>query len=223
MQKGIYLTAALGLTMASAHAATIIQSHEDTYIRSSIQYSASNFNSDAFMVANDQELTGGTVRMAVFSFDLSTHIGSITSAKLELTDNTGNNNASFDIYGLTDAAEDFDETTLTWDTAGFLSGTDVDETKGTLLGSFSNTQNSRNTVFDVTSGPFLNFLNNSVNNIVTFVIVDPDLGLGPGSGWAVHEDGTAANRPTLTAIPEPASAALLIGLGGLALALRRRR
>jgi len=184
----------LGLSDASC-AETTITSNGDTYIRSSA--GNTNYNGDAYMVANDN---GSNVRMAVFSFDISAlPPGSIAVAKLQLTDVIGNYSGTFDVYGLLDSAETFDETTLTWNSAGFLSGNQIDLTKvygGAKLGSFSNVKNSLNTVFDVTSGNFLNFLNAGGDNDVTFVIVDTSSASG-GSGWAVHEDPVIAKRPTL--------------------------
>jgi len=184
----------LGVSEASC-AETTITSNGDTYIRSNA--GNANYDGDAYMVANDN---GSNVRMAVFRFDISTvPPGTIAAAKLQLTDVVGNYNGTFDVYGLLDSAETFDETTLTWNSAGFLSGNQIDLTKvygGAKLGSFSNVKNSLNTVFDVTSGNFLNFLNASGDHDVTFVIVDTSSASG-GSGWAVHENPVIAKRPTL--------------------------
>lgn len=220
MNKAIALAAISAITTGFASAAVIV-TNGDTYIRSSDE--TMNYNSDPYMVANNN---GVNVRMAVFSFDISSEtVGSITSAKLELDDVIGNVSQNYAIWGLLDAAEDFDETTLTWNNAGFLSGTTVDVSKaygGAALGSFSNTANTVNTLFDVTSGTFLDFLNASGDNDVTFVVLD--LGTaGGGSGWATKESSVDLKPTlTLTSIPEPSSAVLL-GLGGLALILRRRR
>lgn len=191
-----------------AQAAVIISSG-DTYIRNSVP--DTNLNSpDPYMVSN---LSGTNVRMAVFSFDISAvPPGTIAAAKLQLQDVIGNATQSYQVWGLLDAHETFDETTLTWNTAGFLSGSNIDTAKaygGAMLGNFSNVQNSVNTVFDVTSGNFLNFLNASGNNSVTFVIVDTNSG-GGGSGWATKEHTTALQPTlTLTAIPEPSTLAVL--------------
>ena len=215
------LGTALTLSAVPASAATVLTSSGDTYIRSN--QATTNFGSDAFMVANDNN---SFVRMAVFSFDLSSvAVGSLTSAKLELDDVIGNASQTYEIWGLLDAHETFNESTLTWNSAGFVDGTDnttVDASKaygGALLGTFSNSQNTVNTAFDVTSGNFLDFLNASGDNDVTFVIVDPNNGTG-GSGWATKE-ATGDLVPTLTVVPEPGSLALL-GLGGLLIARRRR-
>jgi hypothetical protein len=195
-------SAAVAATTTSAGASSAIISNGDSYIRDSNPTSI--YGSDAYMVANDN---GSSVRMVIFSFDISSvPAGSITSAKLELDDVVGGASQTYEIWGLLDAHETFDESTLTWNTAGFVDGTDnttVDASKaygGTLLGTFNNTANSENTVFDVTSGTFLNFLNASGDNDVTFVIVDPNAN-GAGSGWATKES-SGNLKPTLTLAAE---------------------
>ena len=159
----------------------------------------SNFGAVDNMVAN---LSGTNVRMAIFSFDISSvPPGPIASAKLRLQDVIGNATQSYQIWGLLDAHETFNESTLTWNTAGFLSGTTINTTKaygGAALGTFSNVANSVNTLFDVTSGNFLDFINASGDNDVTFVIVDTNSS-APGSGWATKEHTTAL-KPTLTLV-----------------------
>ncbi len=200
---------------------TVLTSDRDTYIRSN--QATTNFGSDAFMVANENATS---VRMAIFRFDLSSVSGVITGAKLEVDDVIGGYSGSFEVWGLLDAHEDFDEGTLTWNTATFVDGADystVDSSKaygGTLLGTFANTANSVNTVFDVTSGNYIDFLNASADDIVTFVIVDP-INSTPGSGWATKEAGSGDLKPTLTIVPEPGVA--FLGSIGLLALLRRRR
>ncbi|YCM46877.1 sialate O-acetylesterase (plasmid) [Verrucomicrobiaceae bacterium 227] len=177
--------------------ATLITSAADTYIRDS--NSTTNYGSDSFMVANDN---GNSVRMAIFNFDLATAPpGTIETAQLQLEDVIGDATQNYEIWGLLDAHETFNESTLTWDTTGFLSdsGRSVDPAKaygGVPLGTFDNTQNSINTAFNVISGAFLDFLNASADNDVTFVVVDPNPS-GPGTGWATKENGSAL-IPTLT-------------------------
>jgi|GEM_PF-2021524 len=188
-------SSAVVTTTASVSAATAVISNADTYIRNST--ATSNYGSDNDMVANDN---GSSVRMVIFSFDISSMPpGSVTSAKLQLEDVVGNTTQSYQVWGLLDADEEFNESSLTWETAGFLSGSVIDTTKAYgagSLGSFANVQNSVNTVFDVTSGNFINFLNASGDNDVTFVIVDPNSS-GSGTGWATKEHATAL-KPTLT-------------------------
>lgn len=213
------------LTMASHVQAAVIIADGDTYIRNGGN-AANNFGNVVNAIAN---LSGTDVRMALFRFDLSAvPPGTIAQAKLELVDVIGNATQPYEVWGLLDAFESFNEATLTWNTATFLNGSNIDTTKvfgGAKLGDFSNVMNSLNTVFDVTSGNFLNFLNASSNNSVTFVIVDPNSN-GAGSGWATKEN-TVAQKPTLTltaAVPEPSTWALLGSASLFAIgALRRRR
>lgn len=188
-------SAAASATTISAGVSNTIISNGDTYIRDSNGNSI--FGSGTYMVANDN---GSSMRMAVFSFDISAvPQGAITSAKLQLEAVIGGDNQSYQVYGLLDAHETFDETSLTWNTAGFLIGTAIDTSKvygSGFLGAFNNVQNSVSTVFDVTSGNFIDFLNANGDNDVTFVIVDTNSG-DSGTGWATKEHVTAL-KPTLT-------------------------
>ena len=172
---------------------TII-SNRDTYINNASQNS--NFGSGGNMIANDN---GSSVRMVVFSFDISSvPAGTIGSAQLQLEHVIGGDAHTYAVYGLLDAYETFDEATLTWNTAGFTSGRTIDLTKAygsAMLGSFANVTGEINTIFDVTSGNFIDFLNASSDNEVTFVIVDTNAS-HTGNGWATKEHANAL-KPTL--------------------------
>lgn len=214
------------VSAATSHAATtVLTSSKDTYIRNSS--ATSNFGTGTTMVSN---FSGTDIRYALFSFDISSISETVSGVKLQLADNAGNAaTKSYQIYGLVDAQDGWVENALTWNgaavPAGFISGGTLDLTDtygGVKLGDFNTAQNANFTAFDVTSGAHVNFLNADTNNTITFIIVDPVNDV-PGSGWATKENGAGVLKPTLTitTVPEP-SAALLGGLGLLAL-LRRRR
>ena len=218
MKTRLLLLSCLTAVVGSASAATVLTASKDTYIDTNVP--TTNFGSATTMVSND---SGARDRIAFFSFDITTFAGTATGVKLDLRDNAGNaGTKTYDIYGLIDSEDGWNESTVTWNTATFRSGSTIDLTKvygGAKLGSFNTAQNALFTAFDVTSGAYLDFINADANNIVTFVIIDPSTDTA-GTGWATKET-TTLPAATLTLVPEP-SAALLGSLGLLAL-LRRRR
>ncbi len=184
----------------AAHAAAItVTTSADTYIREG-SYANTIYGSATAMVSNH---SGSNVRMAIFSFDISSFTAdTITSAKLELQDTTGGNSNSYELWGLTDTAEDFVESTLTWNNANFLDSNDDSSIAagsaygGAKLADFNTKPSLTFAAFDATEGAILNFLNASEDGIVTFVIVDPSSS-STGTGWATKEQTTAL-APTLT-------------------------
>jgi hypothetical protein len=208
---------------SSAHAATVLTPSKDTYVHST--NATTNYGGDTGSMITNWNATSR--RYALFSYDISSVSFAVTNVKLDLRDVVGNaGTKSYEIYGLLDAHDGWVESTLTWNTAGFISAGTFNLAAaygGVKLGDFNTAQNAAFTAFDVASGAHVDFVNanrvaNGGNGIITYIIVDP-ANDAAGTGWATKE---SANTPaTLTLVPEPSSA-LLGGLGLLAL-LRRRR
>lgn len=101
--------------------------------------------------------------------------------------------------------------TITWTTAVSGSFVASDLPVGTALGTFPSVSGSAS--YDVTLGTA--FFDGDADGLVTLAIYDtnPD---ASGIGW------TDAPVLNVTSVPEPSSAVLL-GLGGLLVTLRRRR
>jgi PEP-CTERM motif len=157
--------------------------------------------------------------------------GNVTSALLYLRQDFSSNAQSWNIVGLAAGNSGWDTNTMTWnDINGAGAG---DWTGGTLgaslsgsYGSFTSTGlgTDTNISVDITSA-FQAYLDGTITGIA---FVNATIGTTTSAGDNrfipfSNDNDTATNRPGLlvTAIPEP-SAALLGGLGLLAL-LRRRR
>lgn len=193
-----FFTAVVLVTTSLANANTVVTPSKDTYINSAA--TTTNYGTATTMVSNNN----GTFRYALFSFDISSVTETVTSAKLELQDNAGNaGSKSYEIYGLLDTEDGWDESTLNWSNASFLNGTSVDLAKtygGAKLGDFNTAPNTNFTAFDVSSGSYIDFLNAGGNRIITYIIVDP-LNDSSGSGWATKESSLL--KPTLTISTTP--------------------
>jgi len=185
-----------------------------------------------------QDFSSTSSLLAYVRFDLSGYTpGSFTTATLDLTSATTVGSPaigkSFYVWGLRDSqnADGWVENTITYNNAPGLDGVvsgdgevatlDVDTTNKADLLFTTNMVASGNTL-SLSNAALLNFLNADTDGKVTFIIGAPMVSSNPAFFIASEEHATLA-APTLnfTAVPEP-SAALLGGLGFLAL-LRRRR
>jgi len=185
-----------------------------------------------------QDFSSTSSLLAYVRFDLSGYTpGSFTTATLDLTSATTVGSLaigkSFYVWGLRDSqnADGWVENTITYNNAPGLDGVvsgdgevatlDVDTTNKADLLFTTNMVASGNTL-SLSNAALLNFLNADTDGKVTFIIGAPMVSSNPAFFIASEEHATLA-APTLnfTAVPEP-SAALLGGLGFLAL-LRRRR
>lgn len=196
--RSIY-TLIAGLTLAAttcAHSQAILTPSKDTYINSAA--ATTNYGGGATMITNWNSTSH---RYALFSYDVSAVDFTVGGMKLDLNHNAGGVDKEYQIYGLLDAHDGWDELTLTWNTSsGFRTGSTIDPaaTYGSAqLGTFTSIANTTFTAFDVTSGAHLDFINanrsaNGGNNIVTYIIVDPSNDVS-GTGWATKEN--TANLP----------------------------
>lgn len=169
---------------------------------------------------------------AYMSFNLSSLTTPVTDATLTLEFTAGSFDYAFEVYAIPDGGTDefFDESTLTLNTAADAytgpvnAGTEGSLERGglELLGSFMAPPQYGPVSF--TSTELVDFLNADTNDRVTFILYSTyQTGAAAGT-FASREHGSLAG-PTLdlNAIPEPAAASLLLGLGALAVTLSRRR
>lgn len=215
---------ALGMCVCSAGAVEL-DPVADTYVNRGA--TDQNYGSSASLnVTND----GGSLiskvkdNYALIRFDISSVVGPITGATFTATSNT-DDTFQFQLWAIPDggADEDFNETTLTFDTFDYASSSlegSIDLSGLTLLVD-SVADGSDGLVDDTytfSSVDLLNFINADTNGIVTFVLYRTSQS-GVFSNFASRE--ASSGGPRLTLVPEPAGAAL-VAAGGTLLLVRRR-
>lgn len=171
---------------------TVLTSVADTYIRASA--GTTNYGSNDLMVANNS-----STRFTFIRFDISA-LGTISEAKLELETTIAASGEDYDVLGLLEGDDDWVEGTLTWNTSSNLSGSAIDLADvygGATIASFTDSGAGVFTVFDVSSGNVIDFLNADTDGLVTFVISELGIVDTSGTGWATKEHASALT-PTLT-------------------------
>jgi hypothetical protein len=223
-----------GVASAGLSITTADGSGADTYVANDSQRGPnSNFGTSGLNVR-----VYNTVRIQVpyIKFDLSGATGDLTGATLQICLTGANRARTWTIYGLNDNATDdaWGESTITYNNApGMLAATlgtlSLDTTKLTQLGTLAVPASVTAPGTLVTSATATlnldSFLAADTNKLVTLVIV---AGNDSSGTWYIgNKESTTVGvtAPTLllpnaTAVPEPATLAIL-GLGGL-LAARRR-
>lgn len=231
------LLAALAAGASAAVAApTTLVTSADTFINKAtpvVQGAATT------IVAND--ISTGNQRFAYVRFNLSGVTDPIQNVQLQLIERIGNSADTFNVYGLTEAADDWDEATLIWGT----SAPGVDTTQntamplktadlyggGTVLTTIT-TLGTNNTAkanaSPVATGAVLDFIAADTDKVISFLIAEPGTGTGDaqGVGWDSREavgSVSGAVAPTLAInVPEPTTATLLVA-AAVGLVRRRRR
>jgi hypothetical protein len=232
--------AGLALAAGSTQAATIIfqegvsptvaYTHDAVMIRQGND----NFDGQPIIIGRNQ---GNKLYRGLFEFDISAisatdQIDSVTFDLTTLSGSVGINNVggagaltTFNVYT---HAFDIDETTATWDNPG--GGAPAGGTLGTLLtsASFDVEQTGQTHTFG-DSAAFQTAVSDALadDGILRLIIANNDEAFLSSHDFARFEDDTAGSAApklsvTYNAIPEPSTTAL-IGLGGLALILRRRK
>jgi hypothetical protein len=206
-KRPIHTLAAILAAAACAHADTVLTPSKDTYVHSA--NGNTNYGGDTgSMITN---WNSSSRRYALFSYDISAVGSAVGGVKLDLRDVIGNaGTKSYEIYGLLDAHDNWAESTLTWNTAGFISDGTFNLAAaygGVKLGDFNTAQNAAFTAFDVASGAHVDFVNanrvaNGGNGIITYIIVDP-ANDAAGTGWATRESANTPATLTLAAVDDP--------------------
>ena len=177
----------------------------DAYVRSSDP--TGYHGGDTSLIANNNN----GVRVSYLRFDMSDITNAITRMKLELTVSIASAGNTFHLFGLTNSAG-WNETQINWQNApGIInsfssaSGTEAqyfrmeDTYGGGPLAAFTSTAAAAgqvDTVFDVASGPILNYAAAGLDKTSTWVILEQDPVDIPGNAWNARE--AANGQPRLT-------------------------
>jgi hypothetical protein len=169
-------------------------------------------------------------RLGIIRFDLSEITGDLTGTTISFFE-TGNNSRTVTVFGLVDGdtGENWDEATITYDTAPAISlnpgpppSTTFDALRTVNLGTF-NTTASTGEVLSFGGAALETFLASDTNDLVTFYFYRDG---GGAVTIRTKENTNTTQPPTLTLpnatlVPEP-GAMCLLAFGGLALLSRRR-
>jgi len=216
-----------------AQAAVSIVSDADSYVDSG---TGSNHGSSEDLVVKRSSAGAGSqfTRTSWIHFNTSalTGLATATSASFSIAVKDSSNQAGSGIVTLWGIAQGQDGDLLGTDWAeADIKGNNAPQTPDFTDGlitqqldtfAFNGTSNNAGDIHTFSSASLLNFLQADTNNEVTFLLTrsvnDQNL------AYYSRENSAGAIAPTLsiTPVPEPSSTALL-GLGGLALILRRTR
>ncbi|MEM9754175.1 MAG: DNRLRE domain-containing protein [Planctomycetota bacterium] len=232
---GVVAAGVLGLCSTSAQAA-LLTPEADAFVRGGSSNQNTNFGSALSVpVKPGNDLSFN--RRGYVRFDVSSLSAGVTAATLTIEgsfDNGDVNGAPLTIWGLNDgnAGENWGESTITWLNApanlNSNSGTGIDASEATLLGSYADGSDVPSgggaATFTFDDVALVNFLNADTDGLATLIFVAASQGPSPISFRFDSKEATGGSGLTLdaTVIPEPASAGL-IGAGMLLLAARRRR
>ncbi len=205
------LIGAFFVSAALVHADTSFNPVADSYIRNSTL--TTNYGTQSTIVCNN----ANGIRVMYLKFDLSSITAPITRLQFNITATTGNAGNIFNVYGLT-SGESWTETGITWSNAPGIVQTNTNSGdvlantlkasdlsgSGTVLASFASAVSGTVNVFDVTSGPVLNFVNADSDKVVTFVIAEADPSDQAGDIFDSRE--ASSGKPTLTVSTDPQTA-----------------
>jgi hypothetical protein len=209
-------------TMANASATTVIPvcittadgSGADALIRNGAFRNTSYGTAQRISVKNDGVIDFN--RKSYLRFDLSPVAHPVTDASLTLTHFNGWQPLTIQVYGVLDGfQENWNETTLTWNNApanNIKSGSGV-TSDAVPIGSFKVPVNDLGEVVTFSSPSLVNFINDSMDPLVTLILTTPRSGASP-ENFASKENLAELSPPTLsiTAVPLPAAGLLFASL-----------
>lgn len=193
----------------------------DTYLRANQPTTA--FGAAATIESNN----ANGVRVMLLRFDLRAISQPTKHLRLDLTAVAGNAGNVFQVFGLT-SGENWDEATVSWSTApgvnhsfNGLTGVQADyldttafANSGAALASYSSAATGLVNVFDVSSGPVLDFVNADADKVVTFLIAEADPSDIPGDRYNAREASTGQPVLTVTTGATPFSLLRVVLVGG---------
>ena len=167
------------------------------------------------------------VRVMLLRFDLRGISQPIKRLRLDLTAVAGNAGNVFQVFGLT-SGENWDEATVSWSTApgvnhnfNGLAGVQADYLDATSLAnggaalvSYPSAATGLVNVFDVVSGPVVDFVNADADKVVTFLVAEADPSDIPGDRYNAREASTGPPVLTVTTGANPFNLLRVVIVGG---------
>jgi hypothetical protein len=220
------------LAISTPASAVVLDTDADTFI--SIANPDTNYgtNTNLNALVPESSLYADRVRYTLIRFDLSSYTeGTVADAVLTVIPQDINFSSSqdFSIYGIPvgGASLDFNESTLTWNNSGltFIDG-QLDTSGLTYIGSYSDlVPDDEGVAQTLSTTELVDYANSMLSEgIATFIIVNTD-GTSFFNKFDSKESVSGGSTLSITAVPEPGTLALALGVGVFAMAnlLRKRR
>lgn len=195
---------------------------DDNFVYSSSGSRDTNYDSEATQI---YVKNASTDRIGFIKFNLSPVLGSVNTAENATLDLTFKNassagsgdSATFTIYALSNTAA----SNANWTEGGVTYNSRPDGTF-TSIGTYDWSYNASDVPVSITFSDIADYI--QTDDTITFRILATTQGdTSNNFYWHSSEAETAAYQPSLTLVPEPSAAAMLMGLAVLSLVSRRRR
>tara|TARA_B100001971_G_C18264660_1_gene590770 strand:- start:739 stop:1410 length:672 start_codon:yes stop_codon:yes gene_type:complete len=220
MKRAHTLTAAClsALTITQASASITLSASDDNFVYSSS--SSTNYNSESTQI---YVKNASTDRIGFIKFDLSSVIASLNTsedATLDLTFKNASSAGSGDTANFTiSALTNTGASNTNWTEGSVTYSTRPDGTF-TSVGTYSWSYNASNVPVSITFSDIADYI--QTDNTITFRIFGTQTDTSNNFYWHSSEAETAAYQPSLTVIPEPSAAAILLSLAVLGIVGSRR-